>query len=52
MKNYKWCPHCRVSKDRKSFNSQGDAYDGLQGYCRQCQNIIGKGRYKAKKRKV
>ena len=37
MNTPKNCYRCKSTKDTCEFNKQRGAYDGLQGYCRDCQ---------------
>lgn len=36
---YKWCPKCKLIKNRDEFNRNIKAADGLQIYCRPCHNV-------------
>jgi len=36
----KWCNRCKTDVDRKLFNVAKMKSDGLQGYCRKCQNNL------------
>lgn len=34
----KYCPRCKETKENKEFNTSSSQSDGLQSYCRSCQN--------------
>jgi 5-methylcytosine-specific restriction endonuclease McrA len=40
MEQYKTCPKCKQSKDKKFFAKSRNKYDGLQSYCKACQKAI------------
>ncbi len=38
-KNLKWCPHCKIAKNKNQFHKDNTRGDGLSGICKNCKSI-------------